>query len=91
MAFHHCTVYLADGTVLAKDVQVALEETAREGGPEWYGTMTVTHLAPLEAGQKYRLVLDDGRAGEFGVRRNTFAGGVTRAVSIQGAGPLLRA
>ena len=88
MAFHHCTVCQHDGTVLAKEVHIALEE--RDGTAEWYGTITVTHLAALEAGKQYLLKLDDGRTGTFGVRRNTFAGGVTRAVSIQGAGPLQR-
>lgn len=90
MAFHHCTVCAPDGTVLAKDVQVALEAGRSDEG-EWYGTLTVTHLANLEAGKQYLLMLDDGRKGSFAVRRNTFAGGVTRAVAIQGAGPLVRA
>ena len=88
MPFHRCAIYLEDGSDLAKDVDVALEETERDGVPEWHATITVTHLTSLAAGQRYRLVLDDGRTGEFVVRRNTFAGGMNRAVAIQGMGPL---
>jgi hypothetical protein len=88
MAFHRCTISLADGTLVAKDVDVAIEEVDRDGANEWFGTITVTHLASLAPGQRYRLVLDDGRTGEFMVRRNTFAGGANRAVAIQGVGAL---
>lgn len=86
MAFHHCEICLDDGTVVATKVVVSLEENT--GGRGWYGTMTVTHHVTLQPGQRYRVVLDDGRTGEFQVRRNTFAGGVDRAVAVQGAGPL---
>ena len=88
MPFHRCEICLEDGSVVAKDVDVSIEEVDRNGVNEWFGTITVTHLASLSAGQKYRLVLDDGRSGDFLVRRNTFAGGVTRAVAIQGMGAL---
>lgn len=88
MAFHRCQICLEDGSIVAKDVDVSIEEVDRNGVREWFGTITVTHLASLSAGQKYRLVLDDGRSGDFLVRRNTFAGGVTRAVAIQGMGAL---
>ena len=87
MAFHKCTICAPDGTVLAKDVQLALE-AGRSDADKWYGTLTVTHLSNLEAGKQYLLMLDDGRKGSFAVRRNTFAGEVTRAVAIQGATPL---
>lgn len=76
-----------DGSTLAKDVDVNVVEMQRDGS-EWHGTMTITHLAGLEAGRRYRIVLDDGRSAEFMVRRNTFAGGTDRAVAIQGMGPL---
>lgn len=87
MAFHHCEICLDDGTVVAKHVVVSLEEQTGDT-PGWYGTLTVTHHVLLEAGQKYRIVLDDGRSGEFQVRRNTYAGGVDRAVAVRGHGPL---
>ena len=58
--FHRCQILEADGRVMASDVQVALEESARASGPVWYGTITVTHLTTLASGQTYRLVLDDG-------------------------------
>lgn len=88
MPFHRCAIRQDDGTDVAQDVQVALEETTREGVVEWHATITVTHLTNLVAGQQYRLVLDDGRSGEFLVRRNTYAGGMNRAVAIYGMGPL---
>lgn len=86
--FHRCAIHLEDGSVVAKDLRVALEEPGRAGGPPWYGTITVTHLTTLTAGQTYRIVLDDGRSANFRVRRNTFAGDVNRAVAIDGMEPL---
>lgn len=88
MAFHLCSICQEDGSVLVKSVEVAVEETEEGGGRTWYGTITATHLTALTAGQRYRLVLDDGRSGEFLVRRTTFAGGVNWAVSIHGTGAL---
>ncbi len=88
MPFHRCAICLDDGSVVAKDVDIALEEMDRDGVPQWYGTITVTHLTTPSAGQKYRLILDDGRTGEFLVRRNTSAGGASRAVAIHGTSPL---
>ena len=88
MAFHHCEVCLDDGTVVARNVVVSLEESDAGDAPRWYGTMTVTHHVTLQPGQTYRVILDDGRSGEFHVRRNTFAGGQERAVAVQGTGPL---
>ena len=88
MPFHRCAIRREDGSTLAESVDVMVEEVERKGVTEWHGTMTVTHLAELETGRRYRLVLDDGRTGEFMVRRNTFAGGTNRAVAIQGTGPL---
>ena len=84
MPFHHCTIRRADGTEVAKDVKVSLQD----GAPEWHGTITVTHPIDLVAGQRYGLLLDDGRIGDFLVRRNTVAGDVTRSVAIFGMGPL---
>jgi len=88
MPFHRCTIHKDDGTTLATAVDVNVVEVQRGDGSEWHGTMTIPHLAGLESGRRYRLVLDDGRQSEFMVRRNTFAGGTDRAVAIQGMGPL---
>lgn len=74
--------------MLEQNVDVAIEETIRGSVTEWYGTITVRHLTGLVAGQRYRLTLDDGRTGEFVVRRNTVAGGDNRAVAVRGTGPL---
>lgn len=88
MPFHRCTICLEDGEVVAKDVSVALSDLKPEAPDEWFGTITITHLVSLSAGQRYQLLLDDGRKGMFSVRRNTFAGDINRAVAIQGLGPL---
>ncbi|MGH7539044.1 MAG: hypothetical protein ACREMF_10430 [Gemmatimonadales bacterium] len=88
MAFHRCAIRQEDGSLVVDDVDVALEEVERDGIAEWYGTITVTQVTSLAAGQRYRLVLDDGRSGDFIVRRNTIAGGTSRAIAIHGAGPL---
>ncbi len=77
-----------DGTVVARDIELALDEGERDGSPEWWGTMMAPTLASMSAGQTYRIVLGDGRTGEFVVRRNTLASGVDRAVAIRGMGPL---
>lgn len=87
MVFHRCEVWEQDRTIV-KDIRVALDEDDRAGSQSWYGTMTLTEGAALIAGQRYRLVLDDGRTGEFTVQRNTSAGETNRAVAIRGAGPL---
>jgi hypothetical protein len=88
MPFHRCTICLEDGSVVAQDISVALSDSKPEAPDEWFGTITITHLVSLAAGQRYQLVLDDGRKGMFSVRRNTFAGDINRAVAIQGLGPL---
>jgi hypothetical protein len=88
MAFYRCEICREDGSPVARDVTVSIEEATRAGERTWYGTITVTHLSSLMAGQRYRLTLADGRSGTFAVRRNTFAGGTDRAVSIDGIGPL---
>jgi hypothetical protein len=88
MPFHRCTICLDDGNVMAKDVSVSLQEPSPGDEAEWHGTLTITHQLGLQAGQRYQLILDDGRRGTFLVRRNTFAGDVNRAVAIHGMGPL---
>lgn len=80
MAFHRCTVRRDDGSVVCQDVTVSIE--VLESG--WHGTLSVSHTVGLVAGERYRIVLDNGRAGEFVVQRNTFAGGTDRAVAIRG-------
>jgi hypothetical protein len=87
MAFYNCTICLEDGTDIAENVKVSIEETGRGGDSGWHGTITIQHLTTLEAGQKYKIVLPDGREGDFVVRRNTYAGGEDRAVAIHGLGP----
>ena len=84
MAFHRCTIQREDGTVLVTGAQVNIEE----GAESWSGTIAVTHLDEVIAGGRYRIVLDDGRCGEFVVRRNTYAGGEIRAVACHGEGAL---
>ncbi|HEX9728812.1 MAG TPA: hypothetical protein VGA37_09940 [Gemmatimonadales bacterium] len=88
MPFYRCTICHDDGRPVAEDISVMIEETTRDDGTAWYGTVTVSHLTELTPGQRYRLRLEDGRAGDFQVRRNTFAGGTDRAVAINGTGPL---
>jgi hypothetical protein len=80
MAFHRCAIQREDGTVVATDITVNLEETASG----WHATVSASHLTPLVAGELYRLMLDDGRSGPFRVRRNTFAGGAERAIACDG-------
>lgn len=88
MPFYSASIYKQDGSVCCQGVVVSLEGMERDGAPEWFGTISAKEGMELLAGQKYRLVLTDGRAGEFMVRRNTSAGGQERAVSLQGMGPL---
>jgi hypothetical protein len=85
MPFFRCTICQEDGSLIAQDVTVMLAETKRD---EWYGTITATDLISLGSGQPYLLRLDDGRKGEFLVRRNTSAGEIERAIAIRGTGPL---
>jgi hypothetical protein len=88
MAFFNGTIYKDDGSVCCQEVMVSLEQAERSGGPEWYGTVQSRQAIDMVSGQRYRLVLADGRSGDFLVRRNTSAGGEARAVAIQGMSPL---
>ncbi len=88
MAFFTGTIFKDDGSVCCEGVMVALEGAERGDRAEWYGTVSASVGIEMVAGQKYRLVLTDGRAGEFMVRRNTSAGPQDRAISIRGMGPL---
>ncbi|HXV86489.1 MAG TPA: hypothetical protein VD793_07305 [Gemmatimonadales bacterium] len=90
MVVHHCEVLDQDGNVLSRQGRIHLEEDRRAGEEDWHGTLSATDLQQLLAGQFYRVVLDDGRAGEFFVRRNTTAGQELRAVACHGRGPLVR-
>lgn len=88
MPFYNASIYKDDGSVCCEGVMVSLEGLDRDGAAQWLGTISAKEGMDLQAGHKYRLVLTDGRAGEFTVRRNTSAGGQDRAVSLQGLGPL---
>lgn len=88
MPFYRCSICDEAGTPVADSATVTLEVTEQDGVSRWYGTITATHLTSLAPGQRYRLTLEDGRAGDFRVRRNTFAGSTDRAVAIDGTGPL---
>jgi len=88
MPFYSCCISLADGTVIATDVNVAIESGEPDGKVSWHGTIFAHDRTPLNAGQRYRLELGDGRRGEFMVRRNTVAGDENRVVAIHGLGPL---
>ncbi|MFQ6045504.1 MAG: hypothetical protein ACE5PT_03965 [Gemmatimonadales bacterium] len=88
MAFHRCEICREDAIPVAKDVTVAIEEMESGGVAGWYGTLKGAGLGDLVAGERYRITLDDGRTGEFLVRRNTYAGETSRAVAIHGTGPL---
>jgi len=76
------------GQVCVKDAKVSLETVERNGRTEWYATVSATVDTPMMAGQKYRIVLNDGRSGECMVRRNTSVSTEERAVSVWGMGVL---
>lgn len=88
MAFFSGTIFKEDGSVCCERVMVALQLAEDGAQTEWYGTVSVSVGIDMVAGHKYRLVLTDGRAGEFMVRRNTSAGPQDRAISILGLGAL---
>jgi hypothetical protein len=54
MPFHRCTIRHQDGTLVARDVEVMIEETERQGAVEWYGTVTVVHPVNLAPSERYR-------------------------------------
>ena len=86
MPFYQCVICNHDGSHLADNVRVVIEDS--DAGDRWYGTITATQLTGLMAGQTYRIVLGDGRTGSFRVKRNTVAGDAERAIAITGTGPL---
>lgn len=85
MPFYACTICHDDGSRIAEGVRVAIEDA---GGDRWFGTITAADLTGLAAGQRYRIVLGDGRTGSFSVKRNTVAGEADRAIAITGIGAL---
>ena len=87
MPFYSASIYKEDGSVCCEGVMVSLDRMEGDAHA-WFGTVSAKEGMELMAGHKYRLVLTDGRSGEFMVRRNTSAGGQDRAVSLQGMGPL---
>jgi hypothetical protein len=87
MAFHRCKICKLDGQLVCVSATVNLEEV-KGAMTEWYGTISAAELTSLGPGERYRLVLDDGRSGEILVRRNTSAGEADRAIAFRGAGPL---
>lgn len=88
MPFFTGSIYKEDGSVCCEQVMVSLEKAERTDGPEWYGTVQANQAIDMVAGQRYRLVLADGRTADFMVRRNTSAGGESRAIAIHGMSPL---
>jgi hypothetical protein len=88
MPFYRCEICHDDGRVVARHVMVSLETREQDDPAAWYGSISTQALTSLAAGERYRLVLEDGRSGVFVVRRNTTAGGDDRAIAIVGAGPL---
>ncbi len=88
MPFFSGSIQKEDGSVCCEHAMISLEQADRPGVTEWYGTVQADQAVDLVAGRRYRLVLADGRAGEFMVRRNTAAGGESRAVAIHGMTPL---
>jgi hypothetical protein len=88
MAFFSGKVLNEDGSVCCDAARVSLEVTERDGATEWYGTISAPNGIAMVAGQKYRLVLSDGRSGQCVVRRNTTATPEQRAISFRGLGPL---
>ncbi len=86
MPFYQCTICREDGSQIADGVRVVIEDA--DSGSDWYGTITGPHLVGLAAGKQYRIVLGDGRAGSFRVKRNTVAGEADRSIAITGVGPL---
>jgi len=88
MPFYNASIYKEDGSVCCQGVMVSLDGMDQAGAAGWMGTISAKEGVELLAGRRYRLVLTDGRAGEFMVRRNTSAGGEDRAVSLQGMGPM---
>lgn len=88
MAFFSGTIYDEDGKVCCENVRLSLDLTERGEGTSWHGTVSAGTGIEMLAGKKYRLVLADGRAGAFVVRRNTAASPEERAIAIWGVGPL---
>lgn len=82
------TILDGQGQVCCKDAKVSLETVERGGRTEWYATVSASVGTPMVAGQRYKLVLSDGRSGECMVRRNTSASLDERAISIWGMGAL---
>lgn len=82
------TIFDEAGQVCCRDAKVSLETVERNGRTEWYATVSASVGTPMMSGQKYRLVLNDGRSGECMVRRNTSASLEERAISVRGMGTL---
>ena len=86
--FMLATIFDEAGQVCVKDAKVSLATVDRNGRTEWYATVSASVGAPMMAGQKYKLVLNDGRSGECMVRRNTSVSTEERAISVWGMGVL---
>lgn len=88
MAFYRGSIIRADGSPCAEGVMITLDPADLDRKGEWRATVSSPQEVDLVAGQRYRLVLEDGRSGDFIVRRNTTAGGTSRAIAIYGVGAL---
>jgi hypothetical protein len=82
------TIYDSEGKICCQNAKVSLEIMDRNGKTEWFATVSASVGTPMNAGEKYKLVLGDGRSGECMVRRNTSASLEERAISIWGMGEL---
>jgi len=78
-----------DGSVIAKDVSVWLNEFTDGGLKSWNGSFTPPSPALLfEPGDECRLLLRDGRSGSFFVSRFEIRTGHASVVQFVGSGGL---
>ena len=73
-----------DGRGVLDPVRAEVEEE----GPCWCGTLAVPADFSAPVGETFRLVLDDGRAGDITVTGVSLATGAEPFVTFQGSGTL---
>lgn len=76
--------------IVIDDIEIDLHEhDPIEGLKSWRGSFWATHEMGLEPGQQFRLVLEDGRAGDMFIERMVIRGGTLEVpVHFVGSGPL---